>query len=284
MGKVPRPKDSGITDLDKSLKKKVRESRGSVPVEKAYTPITNLTDLGPAISAIKRGQDRTADAVDSLDRIVRREVKPKLDDVREGFIRLETEHKDTKHRVRALETDTREIQMAPAVAHDCYHEDEIRGLEEGHRSTMADVAVVKTDVATVQASQFNTKEALDKDVGRIDGRSKTVLGISVTVILFVLASVFAALGAFYTVQADVGHLSREQTKIRDEVSKMRESNAQSNSQVESAVQRVEKVVVQAERDESSNPLDRIWCDLSPQERWRQKKMRGAKKVPRRRCP
>ena len=53
-----KPMDSGISDFDKNLKRKVRESRGSVPVQDGheYRPITRLTELGPAISAISEAK------------------------------------------------------------------------------------------------------------------------------------------------------------------------------------------------------------------------------------
>jgi len=282
-----KQKDSGISDLDGALRRKVREARGSYPMDdkREFTPITNLTDLGPAISAIKRGQDRTADAVDNLDRMVRREMKPQLNEVRDGFIRLETEHKSTKKRLRDLEVDTKEVLTAPLAAHDCYHEDDIRDLEEGHRGTMAEIAVVKTDVAAVQASHLSTKEILDKDVGRIDGRSKTITGVAVTVTLFVLASIGGAAAAFYSTQANVSHLSQEQTKIRDEVSKMRSASVSASSKVELAVERVERMADSVEKSGIvPDPLKNIWCDLSPMERRRQIRLRGAEKVPQRRCP
>jgi len=143
--------DSGISDFDGDLKRKVRESRGSVPVARSdnYTPITNIEDLGSAISAIKRGQDRTADAVDNLDKSVQHDIKPKLNKVHEGFIRLETEHKTTKVRLRVLETDTKEAMTTPAAAHGCYHEDEIVDLKDGFKEARAGIATTQTNIATV---------------------------------------------------------------------------------------------------------------------------------------
>lgn len=283
----PKNRDSGISDFDVDMKRKVRESRGSIPVPDSddFTPITNIGDLGKGINAIKRGQDRTADALDNIDRVIQKDIKPKLNKVHDGFIRLETEHRATKNRLRILETDTKEVLTAPAVAHDCYHEDDIVDLKEGQRGVQAEIASVKVEVATVTTDQSSVKEVLDKNVKRIDGRSKMITGIAVTVVLFVLGIAGTAAAGFYTMQANVSTLSKEQTKIRTEVSGMGEAHVNASSKIQSAAERVEEVADQVEQNgHIPDPLEQIWCDLSPQERRRQERLRGSDKIPRRRCP
>ena len=281
-------KDSGISDLNGDLVRKVRKDRGSVPVSSSddYTPITNLSELGQAISAIKRGQDRTAMAVDTLSKTIDNEIKPKLDQVRDGFLVLETEHRTTKKRLRAVETDTKDILVAPATAHDCYHEDDIKDLEEGGRRAQAEIAEVKINLAAAATEHKRTKEATDKDVARIDGRAKTVTGITVTVIIFVLGIAGTAAAGFYTVQAAATHNENELSKVRDEVSKMRTAHVNASSKVQSAAVTVEKVAKQQAKNgnEHMDPLEALWCDLSPQERSRQERLRGRDKIPQRRCP
>lgn len=259
---------SGVSDLDRAFRRRVGRE---IPRSEDYTPITNLSDLAPAISQIKRGQDRTADAVDNLDRIVRSEMKPKLDQVREGFIRLETEHKATTRRLKAVEIETKSLSIASPQPHDCYHEDDIRGLEEGNRTTRADVASVKA-----------TQGAVAKDLDRVDSRHKTVIGIAASVVLFCLASAGGFAAAFYTVQADVGHLSAEQTNIRSEISQMRSAQTEVALKVQAAAVRVERAAKRVD-DTSENPLEAVWCDLSPVERRRQSRLRGEEKVPERKC-
>lgn len=260
-----------------------------MPTHDDFTPITNLADLGPAISDIKRGQERTADAVSNLDRVIQCDVKPKLDKVHEGFIVLETEHKVTKARVKSLEEDTKKLVSTSPQPHDCYHEDELGDLKEGQRSIVAEMINCKTDLATTSTEHKRTKEQTGKDIERIEGRSKTITGIAVTVILFVLASAGAASAAFYTTQTRVGVLVEEQSKIRDEMEQTRKASISASTKLESAATKVERMANQVkevnvvDRDEG-DPLELLWCDISPQERRRQEKLRGPDKIPQRRCP
>jgi len=279
---VPKPPDSGISDLDSVFKP--RPGRRAPMSSDDFTPITNLGDLGPAISAIKRGQDRTADAVNTLSKAIDKDIKPKLDKVHEGFIVLETEHKATKARVKNLEDDTKKLSGASPQPHDCYHEDDLMNLKEGQRIVLADVVAVKTGLATTATEHARTKEQTDREVARIEGRSKTATGIIVTVILFVVGASGAASAAFYTTQTNVVHLSEEQSKIRVEMSDMRAANIKASTKMEEAADAVEKVANQVRTSSVSDPLDSIWCDLSPQERRRQENLRGAANIPQRRCP
>lgn len=280
-------KDSGISDFDESFCRK-RPARRAIPLPDPsddYTPITNLGDLGPAISAIKRGQDRTADAVDILSKAIDKDIKPKLDRVHEGFIRLETEHKVSKARIKSLEDDTKALTSASPQPHDCYHEDDFVDLKEGSKGIRADVQAISTGLATTATAQAAEKEQTDKNIQRIDGRSKTVTGIAVTVVMFVLGAAGAASAAFYTTQARVGHLAEEQSKIRDEMVKTRSASVSASSKVESAATKVEQVANQVKTNgHTADPLELIWCDLSVQERRRQEKLRGRDKIPQRRCP
>lgn len=285
--KPPRGvKDSGISDLDAEFRRKVR--REAIPLadpNEDYTPITNIGDLGPAISAIKRGQDKTTTAVENLDTMVRKEMKPQLREVRDGFIRLETEHKVSKARLKALESDTKALTSASPQPHDCYHEDDFVDLKDGQRLIKADVVEVKTGLVAASTAQVGAKQESDKDIQRIDGRSKMVTGIAVTVVLFVLGAAGAASAAFYTTQARVGHLAEEQSKIRDEMVKARVASVSASSKVESAAESVEKVAKQVKTNgHTTDPLEALWCDLSPQERRRQERLRGSDKIPQRRCP
>jgi len=274
--KPPIPsKDSDITDLDRSLSPK-RWREEAMPTSDDYTPITNLGDLAPAISQIKRGQDRTAGVVNDLDYVIRQELRPRLDEVRDGFIRLETEHRGSEKRLKSVESDVKTLTTRPPQAHDCYHEDDIRGLEEGNLATRADLATIKTVNGSI-------KESLDKNVERIDGRSKMLTGAAISVGLFFLASVGGFGAVFYTMKADVDHLSNEQTKVRSDVSSLRDVYVKSIDKVQAAAAQVERAAVKVD-DNSERPIDAIWCDLSPQERWRQTRIRGAEKVPQRRCP
>lgn len=286
--KGPGVKDSGISDLDPDFKRRMRAARKAVPLPDQnddYTPITNLGDLGPAISAIKRGQDRTADAVGNLSKAIDEDIKPKLDKVHEGFIVLETEHKVTKARLKTLEGDTKALTSASPQPHDCYHEDDFVDLKEGQKGVLAEVVSVKTGLATAATEHKRTKESTDKDVARIDGRSKTVTGIAVTVVLFVLGAAGAASAAFYTTQTRVGHLADEQSKIRDEMAKTRTASVSASSKVQSAAESVKKVAKQVKTNgHTTDPLELVWCDLSPQERRRQERLRGRDKIPQRRCP
>jgi len=284
----PGIKDSGISDLDPDFHRRMRSARRAIPLPDPnddYTPITNLGDLGPAISAIKRGQDKTAAAVEGLDDMVRKEMKPQLREVRDGFIELRTEHKTTKARLKNLETDTKALTSASPQPHDCYHEDDFVDLKEGTKGIRADVQNLSTGLATAATAHGAAKEETDKNINRIDGRSKTVTGIAVTVVLFVLGAAGAASAAFYTTQARVGHLAEEQSKIRDEMVKTRSASVSASSEVKSAAESVEKVANQVKTGNGhTNPLELLWCDLSPQERRRQEKLRGSDKIPRRRCP
>ena len=278
-------KDSGISDLDWDFVRKARLRRSVDLSEDDFTPITNLTDLGPAISAIKRGQDKTAIAVGNLSKAIDDDIKPKLNHVHDGFIRLETEHKVSKARIKGLEDDTKKLSTSSPQAHDCYHEDDFVDLKEGQKGVMAEVISVKTGLATATTEHKRTKETTDKDVARIDGRTKTVAGVAVTIVLFVLTAAGAAGAAFWTVQANVGHLSQEQTKIRDEVSKMRTATVSASSKVESAANKVENLAERVgQNGHTPDPLEAIWCDLSVQERRRQARLRGSDKIPQRRCP
>ena len=284
--KEPGVKDSGISDLDLDFRRKWQQARGAeLPDNDDFTPITNLGDLGPAISAIKRGQDKTALVVGQLDSVVREEIKPQLTEVRDGFIRLETEHRVSKRRLKNLEDDTKTLASTSPKPHDCYHEDDIVDLKEGQRGVLAEVVTVKTGLAAASTAQAGEKEATDKNIERIDGRSKTVTGIAVTVVLFVLGAAGAASAAFYTTQANVANQSAELSKVRDEVSKMRVSHVSASSKVQSAAESVEKVAKQVKTSNGhTDPLEALWCDLSPQERRRQERLRGSAKIPQRRCP
>jgi hypothetical protein len=282
-------KDSGISDFDSDFKRRVRSARRAVPLSNRtnddYTPITNLGDLGPAISAIKRGQDRTADAVDTLSKAIDKDIKPKLDKVHEGFIRLETEHRVTKARLKSVEGDTKALTSASPQPHDCYHEDDFIDLKDGQRSVLADVITIKTGLVEAATEHKRTKEMTDKEVDRIDGRSKTVTGIAVTVILFVLGAAGAASAAFYTTQERVGHIAEEQSKMRDEMAATRSASVSASTKVESAATKMEQAANQVRTtDHAADPLELVWCDLSPQERRRQENLRGRDKIPQRRCP
>jgi hypothetical protein len=216
--------------------------------------------------------------------VVRDEIKPQLTEVRDGFIRLETEHKVSKRRLKILEDDTKTL--SSPQPHDCYHEDDILDLKEGQKDLLATAKDAATALATVSTEHSRTKETTDKEVRRIDGRSKTVTGIAVTVVLFVLGTVGAASAAFYRTETRVGHLAEEQSKIRTEMAKTRSASVSASSKVQSAAESVEKVAkqVKTSNGHTTDPLEMIWCDLSPQERRRQERLRGSAKIPQRRCP
>lgn len=248
-----------------------------------YTPITDFSGLGRAISQIKTGQERANTVVSSLDRMVRHEVKPKLDEVRDGFIRLETEHKTTKARLKTLESDTKVL--SSPKPHDCYHEDDIKENSEEIRAASMQVAKIAKDVAKVATQQDTSKESFDKDVGRIEGRSRFISGAAITIALFVLGGAGTASVTLYTMQANVSHLSEEQTKIRTNLAGMARSNDKTSTTVQQAADRVTEVAEKVEKNGNhhQDPLELVWCDLSPQERRRQQKLRGHDNVPRKVC-
>ena len=251
-------KDSGISDLDSDFRPKRRSTTLSRQNKDDYTPIHNLSDLAPAIAIIKRGQDRTADAISMLHNMIQKEIKPKLDNVHDGFIRLETEQ--------------------------VKFDNELIDLKDTQRDVCEDIVTMRTGLASITTEHERTKEQVDKEVERIDGRSKTITGISATVILFVLGAVISSASAFYSVKSDVNSLTSDQVRIREEVAKMRVAHISTSSQVEVAAERVEAVAEKVVQVDSVNSLSNVWCDLSYRERLRQVKLRGVSQVPKRRCP
>lgn len=248
-------------------------------VDGEFTPITNLTDLGPAISAIKRGQDRTADAVGSLDVTIREEVKPKLNTVSERTIKLETRAKASEARLKRLENESRDPH--------CEHEEDFRDIDLQGKQVLLEIGTITSRISVAETNVAAAKERQKEEVAKTDKRWSRFSIALVSVGIAALAGIIGWVVTLSTVSSDVRHLSSEQTKLRAAVSKGTTSAASGAKRIESAARRVESAAyaptVFAEAAEPIDPLELLWCDLGEREKSRQKRIRGGR-IPTKRCP
>jgi len=284
----PEPTPSGISDIKVGPKGKV--SAFDVPKSPFYdddvsdfTPITNLNDLGPAIGDIKRGQDRTAGAVEGLERTIREEVKPKLDTVTERTVNQEARIKASEARLRRLETDSREIAVGVAV-HDCDHEEDFRDIADSGRQVLGEIGSIAARVSVVESNAKASKERQKEEIEKTDKRWSRFTAALITIGIAALAGIIGWVVTLTTVRSDVGHLSREQTKLREAVKNVPRSVSKDARRVEAAATRVENAAsAPAVIIEPADPLEELWCDLSDHEKSRQKRIRDGK-IPTKRCP
>lgn len=280
----PEPTPSGISDIVVEGSKKVAVHPPFEDDDPAdFTPITNIGDLGPAISAIKRGQDRTAVVVEALDVTIREEVKPKIDVLTERTVNLETRTRAGEARLRRLETDSREIAVGVAV-HGCDHEEDFKTIDANEKQVLAEIGSIAARISVAENNVNAAKERQKEEVDKTDKRWSRFTAALITIGLAALAGIIGWVVTLTTVSSDVRHLSSEQSKLRSAVSKGTTSVSNDAKRVEKAAKRVENAAsAPAVIIEPTDPLEELWCDLGEREKSRQKRIRGGK-IPTKRCP
>jgi predicted nucleic acid-binding Zn-ribbon protein len=241
------------------------------------TSITDFSDLGPAIGEIKRNTELLTLAVDDVSETVddvkvevvllknqMSEVRPGVQEVRDGFINL-------KARTRVSEARLKKLESEPKGAHDCHQTAIIGDLSEGHKQSQKALS----DTSQKVAINENEISGLSEQMKERKQGGKWVRNTFITIGLAVLAVAAGWVVTLATLRADVRHLSTEQTRMRTEVEKARDLSIKATAKVNAAAKRVETAaeVVENNGHAKTDPWLEDFCRrVEKMQPWQKRRM------------
>lgn len=226
--------------------------------DRPITEITDLYELGKAIGKIKRNTEALGVGLEHMNnKVIGIEtnvtvIQTQMKDIRPQISRMRD---DYNREVSVLKTKVENIDRN--LAHDCFQSENIANMSEEQKVVKKEIFDVSKDVVVSKKAI----EGLDKASEELSKGRLWIYGIVVTIVISILGVAGGWIATLSTLKSDVGHLSGEQTKIRQDISGLKKTTKTSSGRIENATRRVEIIGKELVKKEDNHELNRFCMEI-----------------------